>query len=95
MLVTIVNACLPDGRGGSPTAVLEEAALSELERRRLPRLLGVSHVALSGDLDESYPAGLTQRDDCLPPTRCVSPSANRRTSWAARWSSKGRASYTP
>jgi trans-2,3-dihydro-3-hydroxyanthranilate isomerase len=42
--VTIVNACLRDGRGGSPTAVLEEASLTELERRQVPRVMSVSHV---------------------------------------------------
>lgn len=50
MLVTIVNACLRDGRGGSPTAVLKEASLTELERCRLPELTGTSHaVFMSAD----------------------------------------------
>ena len=48
--VTIVNACLRDGRGGSPTAVLEEASLSDLERSQVPKLTGVSHaVFVSAD----------------------------------------------
>jgi trans-2,3-dihydro-3-hydroxyanthranilate isomerase len=42
--VTIVNACLRDGRGGSPTAVLEEAPLTEHERCQVPRLMSVSHA---------------------------------------------------
>ncbi|MEV0973922.1 PhzF family phenazine biosynthesis protein [Microtetraspora glauca] len=42
--VTIVNACLRDGRGGSPTAVLDETALSDSERRKVPELLGTSHA---------------------------------------------------
>jgi len=50
LLVTIVNACLRGGRGGSPTAVLEEASLTELERRQIPRLMGTSHaVFVSAD----------------------------------------------
>ena len=55
MLVTIVNACLRDGRGGSPTAVLEEASLTELERCQVPKLMGTSHAVFvsadGGDLD--------------------------------------------
>jgi trans-2,3-dihydro-3-hydroxyanthranilate isomerase len=55
LLVTIVNACLRDGRGGSPTAVLEEASLTELERCQVPKLMGTSHAVFvsadGGDLD--------------------------------------------
>ncbi|WP_243422471.1 PhzF family phenazine biosynthesis protein [Micromonospora globispora] len=43
--VTIVNACLRDGRGGSPTAVLDETALSDTERCAVPVLAGTSHAA--------------------------------------------------
>ena len=57
LLVTIVNACLRDGRGGSPTAVLEEAALTELERRQVPKLTRTSHAvfvsARDGDAHRS------------------------------------------
>ncbi|MFJ8716190.1 PhzF family phenazine biosynthesis protein [Streptomyces violaceus] len=42
--VTIVRACLRDGHGGSPTAVLGEAPLSDDERRRVPVLIGTSHA---------------------------------------------------
>jgi trans-2,3-dihydro-3-hydroxyanthranilate isomerase len=56
--VTIVNACLRDGHGGSPTAVLDESenesgnesggrrwsGLPDAERRRLPVHFGTSHV---------------------------------------------------
>ncbi|MEU7556377.1 hypothetical protein AB0B01_29330 [Streptomyces sp. NPDC044571] len=42
--VTIVGACLRDGRGGSPTAVLEETALGDDQRRRVPELAGTSHA---------------------------------------------------
>ncbi|MBV9802966.1 MAG: PhzF family phenazine biosynthesis protein [Solirubrobacterales bacterium] len=41
---TIVNACLRDGAGGSPTAVMLEPRLNEPERRSLPGELGTSHV---------------------------------------------------
>jgi predicted PhzF superfamily epimerase YddE/YHI9 len=51
VLITIVNACLRDGRAGSPTAVLEEASLTELERRQVPKLMGVSHASFVGDRD--------------------------------------------
>ncbi|GAA4967612.1 hypothetical protein GCM10023205_35710 [Yinghuangia aomiensis] len=40
----IVNACLRDGRGGSPTAVLPESGLTEAERRAVPARLGTSHA---------------------------------------------------
>jgi trans-2,3-dihydro-3-hydroxyanthranilate isomerase len=42
--VAIVRACLRDGQGGSPTAVLDEAPLSDDERRRVPVLMGTSHA---------------------------------------------------
>jgi trans-2,3-dihydro-3-hydroxyanthranilate isomerase len=50
LLVSIVNACLRDGRGGSPTAVLEDASLTERERCQVPKLMGTSHaVFVSAD----------------------------------------------
>lgn len=42
--VTIVNACLREGRGGSPTAVLDETGLSDDERCAVPVLMGTSHA---------------------------------------------------
>jgi trans-2,3-dihydro-3-hydroxyanthranilate isomerase len=42
--VTIVRACLRDGQGGSPTAVLDEASLSDDERRGVPAAMGTSHA---------------------------------------------------
>ncbi|MFI6599283.1 PhzF family phenazine biosynthesis protein [Nonomuraea sp. NPDC050536] len=42
--VAIVRACLRDGSGGSPTAVMDEAPLSDDERRRVPVLMGTSHA---------------------------------------------------
>ncbi|MFD0277996.1 PhzF family phenazine biosynthesis isomerase [Kitasatospora sp. NPDC127111] len=49
---TVVDACLRDGRGGSPTAVVDEpdgAPLTDDERRAVPALAGTSHaVFLSG-----------------------------------------------
>jgi trans-2,3-dihydro-3-hydroxyanthranilate isomerase len=42
--VTIVNACLRDGRGGSPTAVLADADLTDDQRRQVPARLGTSHA---------------------------------------------------
>lgn len=46
--VTIVHACPRDGRGGSPTAVLDETALSDDERRAVPALAGTSHAVFVG-----------------------------------------------
>ena len=46
--VTVVNACLRDGRGGSPTAVVDDTdpgALTDAERRRVPARYGTSHAA--------------------------------------------------
>lgn len=51
LAVTIVDACLRDGRGGSPTAVLWDAPLNQAERRHLPQLTGSSH-AVFVSLDE-------------------------------------------
>lgn len=48
--VAIVHACLRDGSGGSPTAVLDDAPLSDDERRRVPAAAGTSHaVFVSAD----------------------------------------------
>lgn len=44
LAVTVVHACRRDARGGSPTAVLDEAPLSEAERRRVPAAVGASHA---------------------------------------------------
>lgn len=42
--VAIVDACLRDGTGGSPTAVLDEMPMSDDERRRVPVVMGTSHA---------------------------------------------------
>ncbi|MFI1073426.1 PhzF family phenazine biosynthesis protein [Streptomyces puniciscabiei] len=49
--VAIVRACLRQGTGGSPTAVMDEAPLSDDERRRVPALLGTSHAVFVSPLD--------------------------------------------
>ncbi len=41
---TIVHACLRDGHGGSPTAVLPDGALTDDERRAVPAAWGTSHA---------------------------------------------------
>ncbi|MEV6343211.1 PhzF family phenazine biosynthesis protein [Actinoplanes sp. NPDC051851] len=46
MRVTIVDACLRDGRGGSPTAVVEERETAGIDHRRVPVLAGTSHAVL-------------------------------------------------
>lgn len=52
--VTIVRACLREGSGGSPTAVMDDACLSDDERRRVPVLTGTSHaVFVSARLSRS------------------------------------------
>jgi trans-2,3-dihydro-3-hydroxyanthranilate isomerase len=44
--VLVVDCCLRDGAGGSPTAVVLDAeALSDADLRRIPARLGVSHLA--------------------------------------------------
>ncbi|MFG2054478.1 PhzF family phenazine biosynthesis protein [Micromonospora sp. NPDC048930] len=42
--VTVVHACQRAGRGGSPTAVVEEASWSDAERRAVPVAAGTSHA---------------------------------------------------
>jgi len=42
--VTIVDACLRNGHGGSPTAVLDDADLSDAQRRAVPGRAGTSHA---------------------------------------------------
>ncbi len=42
--VTIVDACLRDGGGGSPTAVVGGLALSDAARSAVPALAGTSHA---------------------------------------------------
>lgn len=44
--VLVIDSCLRDGAGGSPTAVvLGSQGLSDADLRRIPSRLGVSHVA--------------------------------------------------
>ena len=50
--VTVVNACLRDGRGGSPTAVLDEMPLSDAERRAVPARVGASHAVFVAARDD-------------------------------------------
>jgi trans-2,3-dihydro-3-hydroxyanthranilate isomerase len=54
---TIVRACLRDGRGGSPTAVLDETGLSDAERRAVPAAAGTSH-AVFVSVPREGPVGL-------------------------------------
>ena len=42
--VTIVHACQRDGRGGSPTAVVDETPLGDAQRCAVPVAAGTSHV---------------------------------------------------
>jgi trans-2,3-dihydro-3-hydroxyanthranilate isomerase len=43
--VTVVRACLRDGDGGSPTAIVaQETSLGDDERREIPVLAGTSHA---------------------------------------------------
>jgi len=56
--VTIVAACLRDGAGGSPTAVLAEAPLSEAERCRIPGETGTSHAVFVDTAEPGAPVAL-------------------------------------
>ena len=49
----LVHACRRGGRGGSPTAVLDEIPMSDADRRALPAEYGTSHVVF---LAETGPA---------------------------------------
>ena len=50
MNLTLVRACLRDGRGGSPTAVVDDGPLTDEQRREVPVRAGTSHaVFLSTD----------------------------------------------
>jgi trans-2,3-dihydro-3-hydroxyanthranilate isomerase len=49
--VPIVSACLRDGRGGSATAVVSDADLSEAQRRAVPVRAGTSHAVFLSPLD--------------------------------------------
>lgn len=51
-IARIVNACTRDGRGGSPTAVLDEGPFTDAERRELPVRLGTSHAVFVADGDD-------------------------------------------
>ncbi|MFI1656291.1 PhzF family phenazine biosynthesis protein [Streptomyces sp. NPDC020472] len=59
--MTVVQACVrggPEGRGGSPTAVLDDGPFGEGERRRVPGAAGASHavfVTREGERD-GHPA---------------------------------------
>lgn len=44
----IVNACLRDGTGGSPTVVLDDEDFNDEERRSMPALHGTSHAVFLG-----------------------------------------------
>ncbi|WP_069766978.1 PhzF family phenazine biosynthesis protein [Streptomyces sp. LUP30] len=49
--VTIVDACRRRGRGGSPTAVLDDAPFTDAERRRIPAATGTSHAVFIAAAD--------------------------------------------
>ncbi|MEU1510281.1 PhzF family phenazine biosynthesis isomerase [Kitasatospora sp. NPDC005748] len=49
--VTIVDACRRQGRGGSATAVLDDAPFTDAERRRVPAATGTSHAVFITALD--------------------------------------------
>src|SRR3954463_15201783 len=44
LVFTVVHACLRDGAGGSPTAVLDETPMPDEERRSVPGRAGASHA---------------------------------------------------
>jgi trans-2,3-dihydro-3-hydroxyanthranilate isomerase len=51
--VVIVDACLRDGAGGSPTAVVDDGDVTgALDPTRIPLLAGTSHVAVLGPAGE-------------------------------------------
>ncbi|MFD8205583.1 PhzF family phenazine biosynthesis protein [Streptomyces sp. NPDC059695] len=42
--MSVVHACVRDGRGGSPTAVMDDGPYGDDERRRVPEVAGTSHA---------------------------------------------------
>jgi predicted PhzF superfamily epimerase YddE/YHI9 len=55
--VSIVNACLRDGRGGSPTAVVDDSAaatMTDAERSRVPVHFGTSHAVFVTSQDPEH-----------------------------------------
>jgi len=64
---TVVDACLRGGGGGSPTAVVDEAAgapLTDDERRAVPALAGTSHAVFLSD--DHGPAGSGDERPAVP-----------------------------
>ena len=60
----IVHACLRNGHGGSPTAVLSDGDFSDSERRARPEFYGTSHavfIGSGGALRFFTPAGRAAR----------------------------------
>ena len=53
LTVTVVDACLRDDGGGSPTAVIDEASLSDGQRCLLPVRMGTSHAVFVSVEDDS------------------------------------------
>lgn len=51
LTATIVHACVRDGVGGSPTAVLADTGLDDAARRAVPGLAGTSHAVFVGTRD--------------------------------------------
>ncbi|MGJ5751016.1 PhzF family phenazine biosynthesis protein [Streptomyces puniciscabiei] len=51
LTATIVHACVRDGMGGSPTAVLPDTGLDGVARRAVPGLAGTSHAVFVGTGD--------------------------------------------
>lgn len=49
--VAIIDACLRDGRGGSPTAVMWDAGLDPESCKHVPLLTGTSHVVVLAEHD--------------------------------------------
>jgi trans-2,3-dihydro-3-hydroxyanthranilate isomerase len=63
LAVTLVHACLRDGGGGSPTAVVaDQTWLGDDQRQRVPALAGASHaVFVETEVDEDTGKGIGPR----------------------------------
>ncbi|MFF9625171.1 PhzF family phenazine biosynthesis protein [Streptomyces griseosporeus] len=57
--VTVVHACLRDGRGGSPTAVLADGPYDDDRRREIPGRAGASHAVFVAS--DGSPGGVSLR----------------------------------
>ncbi|NUT36498.1 MAG: PhzF family phenazine biosynthesis protein [Hamadaea sp.] len=105
MEVTIVDACLRDGAGGSPTAVLADEPFTEDERRAVPVRAGTSHAVFTdGDRLRFYTSegelpgcghGTVAALAVLPPAQRLRAGGRTFRVWTSRDGDVVTASFDP